>query len=68
MITVRVQHSDRLLTDGRKLGAALDAAPVLSEITFERPASNGRKARTVHQQLKAVRVRGNGDRQRFLLD
>jgi hypothetical protein len=53
---VRVQHSDRLLTDGRKLRAALDAAPVLTEITFERPASNGRKARTVHQQIKAVRV------------
>ena len=53
---VRVQHSDRLLTDGRKLRAALDAAPVLTEITFERPAINGRKARTVHQQIKAVRV------------
>jgi hypothetical protein len=53
---VRVQHQERLLTDGRKLRDVLDAAPVLTEITFERPASNGRRARTVHQQIKVVRV------------
>jgi hypothetical protein len=53
---VRVQHTDRLLADGRKLRAVIDAAPVLTEITFERPATNGRRARTVHQQIKAVRV------------
>jgi len=53
---VRVQHSDRTLVDGRKLREAVDAAPVLTEITFERPASNGRRPRTVHQQIKAVRV------------
>jgi len=53
---VRVQHQDRLLTDGRKLHAVLDAAPVLTEITFDRPPSNGRRARTVHQQIKVVRV------------
>lgn len=53
---VRVQHSDRLLSDGRKLRAALEAAPVLAEIRFDRPAAKGRKARTVHQQLKVVRV------------
>lgn len=53
---VRVQHADRLLTDGRKLRAVIDAAPVLAEISFERPAANGRRARTVHQQIKAVRV------------
>lgn len=53
---VRVQHADRLLTDGRKLRAVIDAAPVLTEISFERPAANGRRARTVHQQIKAVRV------------
>jgi hypothetical protein len=53
---VRVQHTDRLLADGRTLRAALDAAPVLTEISFERPASNGRRARTVHQQIKVVRV------------
>jgi hypothetical protein len=28
---VRVQHADRLLTDGRKLRAVIDAAPVLTE-------------------------------------
>ena len=53
---VRVQHSDRLLSDGRKLRAALEAAPVLTEIRFDRPAAKGRKARTIHQQLKVVRV------------
>ncbi|MGC9458136.1 MAG: IS4 family transposase, partial [Halothiobacillaceae bacterium] len=53
---VRVNHQDRLLGDGRTLRAVIDAAPVLTEISFERPAANGRKARTVHQQLKAVRV------------
>ena len=53
---VRVQHSERMLADGRKLRAVLDAAPVLSEISFERPPAKGRRARTVHQQIKAVRV------------
>lgn len=53
---VRVQHQERLLTDGRKLRAVLDAAPVLTEVTFDKPASNGRPARTVHQHIKAVRV------------
>lgn len=53
---VRVQHHDRLLADGRHLREAIDAAPVLTDITFERPASNGRRARTVHQQIKVVRV------------
>jgi hypothetical protein len=53
---VRVQHTDRLLIDGAKLREAVDAAPVLTEITFKRPATNGRRARTVHQQIKAVRV------------
>ncbi|MCP4737060.1 MAG: IS4 family transposase, partial [Bosea sp.] len=53
---VRVQHYDRLLADGRKLREVIDAAPVLTEITFDRPASNGRRARTVHQHIKVVRV------------
>jgi hypothetical protein len=53
---VRVNHQDRLLGDGRKLRAVIDAAPVLTEISFERPAANGRKARIVHQQIKRVRV------------
>jgi hypothetical protein len=53
---IRTQHQERLLTDGRKLRTVIDAAPVLTEITFERPASNGRRARTVHQHIKVVRV------------
>jgi len=53
---VRVQHHDRLLADGRHLREVIDAAPVLTEITFDRPASSGRRARTVHQQIKVVRV------------
>ena len=53
---VRVQHADRLLADGRKLRAVINAAPVLTEITFDRPASSGRPARTVHQHIKVVRV------------
>jgi hypothetical protein len=53
---VRVQHADRCLVDGRTLRQALDAAPVLTQISFDRPAAKGRPARTVHQQLKAVRV------------
>ena len=53
---VRVQHQERLLADGRKLRAVIEAAPVLTETTFERPASNGRSARTVQQQIKVVRV------------
>ena len=53
---VRVQHADRHLVDGRTLRQALDAAPVLTQISFERHAAKGRPARTVHQQLKAVRV------------
>ncbi len=53
---VRVQHGDRLLADARKLRAADDSTSVLAAITFARPAGNGRRARTVTQQLKAVRV------------
>jgi hypothetical protein len=36
--------------------ALIDAAPVLTETSFERPGSNGRSARTVRQQIKAVPV------------
>jgi hypothetical protein len=53
---VRIQHQERLLADGRKLRALIDAAPVLTETSFDRPASNGRSARTVHQRIKVVRV------------
>ncbi|WP_328984040.1 IS4 family transposase [Thiorhodovibrio winogradskyi] len=53
---VRVRHRDRCLADGRKLNEALDAAPVLTHTTFERPATNGAKARQVEQDIKVVRV------------
>jgi len=53
---VRVPHRDRCLADGRKLNEALDAAPVLATTTFERPATNGAKAREVEQEIKVVRV------------
>lgn len=53
---VRVQHANRLLVDGRKLREALDAAPAITTITFDKPASNGRPARTVDQHVKAVQV------------
>jgi hypothetical protein len=53
---VRGQHHDRRLSDGRTLIEALEAAPVLTEISFERPAAKGRPARAVTQQLKAVCV------------
>ena len=53
---IRAQHDDRRLSDGRKLEDALAAAPLLTEITFKRPAASGRPARSVTQQLKAVRV------------
>jgi len=54
---VRVQHQDRLLADeGGHLRAAIDAAPVLTEISFDKPASGGQPARPVTQQVKAVRV------------
>jgi hypothetical protein len=34
----------------------MGAVPVLTEIAFDRPASNGRRARTVSQQIKVVRM------------
>jgi len=52
---VRGQH-DRVLANGKTLRQHLAAAPVLTETTFERPASHGCKARTVHQQIHTVRV------------
>ena len=52
---VRGQH-DRALADGQTLRQSLAKAPVLAETRFEQPAGHGRKARPVHQQLKAVRV------------
>ena len=52
---VRGQH-DRVLSDGRTVREHLAAAAVLTETTFERPASHGVKARVVHQQIKALRL------------
>ena len=52
---VRGQH-DRVLAHGKTLRQHLAEAPVLTATTFERPASHGCKARTVHQEIRAVRV------------
>ena len=52
---VRGQH-DRALAAGGTLRRSLAEAPVLAEITFEQPGGNGRTARTVHQEIKVVRV------------
>ncbi len=52
---VRAQH-DRVLKDKRTLRQHLAEAPVLTEITFERPAGHGTKARVVQQQIKSVRI------------
>ncbi len=53
---VRVQLGDRLLVDGRKLREVVEAAPAIAEIAFDKPASDGRPARPVEQQIKVVRV------------
>jgi hypothetical protein len=52
---VRGQH-DRVLANGKTLRQQVAEAPILTETTFERPASHGYKARTVHQEIRAVRV------------
>jgi len=59
---VRAQH-DRVLRDdadnngtGKTLRERLAKAPVLTETSFDQPGSNGRTARTVHQQIKVVRL------------
>ena len=52
---VRGRH-DRVLAKGKTLRQHVDEAPVLTETTFERPANHGGKARTVHQQIRTVRV------------
>jgi len=52
---VRGQY-DRALAAGGTLRQSLAEAPVLAEITFEQPGGNGRTARTVHQEIKVVRV------------
>ena len=52
---MRGQH-DRVLSNGKTLRQHLDEAAVLTDTTCERPASHGAKARTVHQQIRIVRV------------
>lgn len=53
---IRAQHRDRLLDDGTKLEATVAKADVLTEVSFERPAREGRPARRVTQQIKVARV------------
>ena len=52
---VRGQH-DRVLANGKILRQQVAEAPILTATTFERPASHGCKARTVHQEIRTVRV------------
>ncbi len=52
---VRGQH-DRVIAKGKTLRQHIEEADVLTETTFERPASHGGKARTVHQKIRTVRV------------
>jgi hypothetical protein len=52
---VRGQH-DRVLANGKTLRQHLGETAVLTKTTFERPASHGCKARTVHQEIRTVRV------------
>jgi hypothetical protein len=49
-------QQDRKLTNGQTLRQALDAAPVLTETTFDQPGGNGRSARKVHQQIRVARL------------
>jgi hypothetical protein len=52
---VRGQY-DRALVEGGTLRQRLAEVPVLAELSFDQPGGNGRTARTVHQELKVVRV------------
>jgi hypothetical protein len=52
---IRGQHN-RVLADGGTVLARLDEAPVLTEVSFKLPGGDGHAARTVHQQVKVVRV------------
>jgi IS4 transposase len=53
---LRSQHN-RALPDGDKLWASVLATEPLGEIRFNLPARKGQKARPVHQQVRAKRVR-----------
>jgi hypothetical protein len=52
---VRGRH-DRVLADNRTMRQHLAEAPILTQTTFERPATHGVKARPVHQQIRALRI------------
>jgi hypothetical protein len=52
---IRSQH-DRTLVDGKLLRATLDKAPVLGQVSFDVPAKDNRKPRSVIQELRAKRV------------
>jgi len=52
---IRSQH-DRTLDNKKTLRATLARAPVLGEVSFDIPATDKRKARTVVQQLRVKRV------------
>jgi hypothetical protein len=52
---IRCEH-DRKLSDGRKLWQAAAEAPVLTQVEFDMPATDKRKARHIVQTLQAVPV------------
>lgn len=52
---IRSEH-DRKLSDGRNLWEAAAAAPVLTQVEFDMPATDKRTARHIVQTLQAVRV------------
>jgi len=54
-LLVRSQHN-RVLDDDKKIKDRLKQAQVLGEIQFDLPPGRGRKARTVTQEVKAIRV------------
>jgi hypothetical protein len=52
---VRGQH-DRKLANGKLLRQVLDAAPILDHIVFDMPKTETRRAQSITQSLRAVRV------------
>lgn len=52
---IRAEH-DRKLVDGRKLWAAVAAAPARARIEFDMPATEQRKARHIVQTLRVARL------------
>jgi len=54
-LLVRSQHN-RVLDNNEKIKDRLKQAQVLGEIQFDLPPGRGRKARTVTQEVKAIRV------------